>query len=326
MARNDLDGTGWLVEQKDSTLAKAYRSTSVIDAEFRPINMTSNTVQIPRIEDMDVEFIPKGGAYPEDQSGADTMTITAAKVGGALRIAEEDVEDEKLADYIEEKKGSAASSFAKKVDNAALGTTAARNGLTVPFTSLYRTLTTADADTGYTANANVRTGTLADLNGSDTDAYDMISELLEILETGDYFDESGVVAIAHPAFRRIFRDARDGQGRSLFMSDLVNGRQVDKILNVPIRYSVGAKTSATAVTKNAAAGGAKGVAGNPLFAIVQKQLAVVGRRKAFESVYIPGRDGLSALTDEDILKVRARIAAGYTVPEAHALFELVKAA
>lgn len=321
MARNVLDGTGWLPEQRDGTLAKAYRHTSVIDSEFRPINMTANSVEIPRIDDMDVEFIPKGGAYPEDQSSADTVHLKAAKIGGALRIAEEDVEDDQLADYLGEKKASAGSSFAKKVDNAGLGVTAAQSGVTVPFTSLYRTLTTADASTGYAANQNYMGGTLADGSA----VYSMLSGLLELVEMGDYYDDANVVAIAHPSFRRVFRDAKDGQGRPLFLTDYVNGANVDRILNLPIRWSNGAKTSAVPLTKVTGAGGAKGVQGNPLFAIVQKQLAVVGRRKALESVVIPGRDGLSALTDEDILKVRARIGVAYTVPEAHAIFELTHA-
>lgn len=317
MARNNLDGTGWLVEQRDSTLAKAFAHTSVIDSEYRAINMTANTVEIPRIEDMDVEFIAKGAAYPEDQSSADTVKISAAKIGGALRIAEEDVEDDKLADYVGEKKASAGSSFAKKVDNAGLGVTAAQSGVVVPFTSLYRTLTTADASTGYTADENYFGGATFDV--------DIFSEMLAQLEAGDYFDDSTLVAIAHPAFRRVLRDAKDTTGRPLFYSDVTAGGTIDRILNVPIRYSTGAKTSATPQTKVTGVGGAKGVAGNPLFALVQKPLAVVGRRKSLESVVIPGRDGTSALTDEDILKVRARIAVGYTVPQAHAIFEQTSA-
>lgn len=317
MARNSIDGTGWLVEQRDSTLVKAYAHTSVVDSEFRPINMTANTVEIPRIEDMDVEFIAKGAAYPEDQSSADVVSITAAKIGGALRIAEEDVEDDKLANYLEEKKSSAGSSFAKKVDNAGIGVTAAKNGVVVPFTSLYRTLTTADASTGYVANANHRGG--ASFDGDD------ISELLEIVESSEYYDDSDSVVIAHPSFRRVIRDLKDTTGRPLFVSDYVNGVRVDNVFNMRIRWTNGAKTSPTPQTVVAGAGGAKGAAGNPLFAIVQRKLAVVGRRKSLESVVIPGRDGLSALTDEDILKVRARIAVGYTVPQAHAIFEKTSA-
>jgi HK97 family phage major capsid protein len=317
MARNDIDGTGWLVEDKDSNVVQAFAHSSAWEKAARPVPMTANTVRIPRIEDMDVDVIPKGGAYGEDQSGADTVAISAAKFGKALRIAEEDVADTQLAPYLEAKKVSAASSFAKKFDNAALGTTAAANGLTVPFTSLYRALTNADADTGYAANANVRSGAAL--------TYDVLNDLIAVAEASDYYDESQVTAIAHPSFRTLLRGLKDGQNRPLFLTDIVGDRQIDRVLGLPILWSNGAKTSATAVTTNNAAGGAKGAAGNPLFAIVNRAYAVVGNRSPFESVTIPGRDGLAALTDEDILKVRVRKAAGVTMPQAHALFERTSA-
>lgn len=319
MARNDIDGTGWLVEDKDSNVVKAFAHTSAWERAARPVPMTANVVEIPRIEDMDVEVIPKGGAYGEDTSDADVVAIRARKFGKALRIAEEDVEDKKLADYLELKKQSAASSFAKKFDNAAIGVTAAENGTTVPFTSLYRTLANADATTGYTAGANLLTGAIADFD------YDALNDLIAIAEGSDYFDESATTIIAHPFFRRALRGIKDTTGRPIFFTDVVNGREVQRLLGTEILWSVGAKTSATAVTKNTAAGGAKGAAGNPLLAVVSKPYAVVGNRKPFESVVIPGRDGLSALTDEDILKVRTRKAAGVTMPQAHAMFELTSA-
>lgn len=319
MARNVLDGTGWLVEQRDSNVVKAFRRTSVVEAEFRTITMTANTVEIPRIEDMDVEFIAKGAAYPEDQSSADTMTISAKKIGGVLRIAEEDVEDDKLANYVDEKKTSAGSSFAKKVDNAALGTSAAASGVTVPFTSVYRALTTADATTGYTANANHVSMTVA--QSADIDDY--ISTALGLLEDGDYFNEDDLVWVASPRFRKMIRDLKDTTGRRLFVNDIVSGRAVPRLFDIPLRFTRGATVTATPATNPTTGTGVKGTAGNALLFLVQKQAAVFGRRKAFESVYIPGRDGLSALTDEDILKVRARIASGVTIPGAHAVIELV---
>lgn len=319
MARNDIDGTGWLVEDKDSQVVKAFAHTSAWERAARPINMTANTVEIPRIEDMDVDVIPKGSAYGEDDSSADTVTIAAKKFGKALRIAEEDVEDKKLADYLDLKKQSASSSFAKKFDNAAIGTSAAANGTTVPFTSLYRALTTADATTGYAANANVLTGAIADFD------YDMLNDLIAVAEGSDYYDETQINAIAHPSFRRVLRGLKDAQGRPLFLTDIVGGRAVDRVLGLPILWSNGAKVAATAMTAVTGAGGAKGTQGNPLFTIVNKALAVVGNRSPFESVLIPGRDGLAGLTDEDILKVRTRKAAGVTMPQAHALFELTSA-
>jgi HK97 family phage major capsid protein len=331
VARNVLDGTGWLIEQRDGALTRTFRATSVAQSEFRNINMTANTVRIPRVADMDVEVIAKGAAYPEDQSGADTVAFSAVKIGGALRIAEEDVEDDKLADFIEEKKGSAGSSFAKKVDNAAFGTTAASNGLTVPFTSLYRALTTADATTGYTANANLLTAVPTAID-TGAEVAGLLSQLIGLIEGGDYFDEAGLVWVLHPSFRGRFRNAVDTTGRPLFFTDYVNGARVERLFDIPVRYTTGAKTTAVATTRPGGAAGAtggatgvKGAAGNPLAFLVQRDLAVYGNRKPFESVYIPGRDGTSALTDEDILKVRGRVGIGYTIPGAHAGLELVTA-
>lgn len=319
MARNDIDATGWLVEDKDSTVVKSYAHTSAWEKVARPITMTANVVEIPRIEDMDVDVIPKGGAYGEETSDADVISIRARKFGKALRIAEEDVEDKKLADYLALKKASAGSSFAKKFDNAAIGVNAVENGTTVPFTSLYKALTTADATTGYTANANHRGALVAAFT------YDALNELISLAEDSDYYDESQVSIVAHPTFRRLLRGLKDTQGRPLFLNDVVGGRSVNTILGLPIEWSNGAKVSATAQTKVAGAGGVKGTTGNPLLAVVNKAAAIVGNRKPFESVVIPGRDGTSALTDEDILKVRARKAAGVTMPQAHAVFELLGA-
>lgn len=322
MARNDIDGTGWLVEQKDSQVVKAFAHTSAWERAARPINMTANTVEVPRIEDMDVDVIPKGSAYGEDQSSADTVTISAKKFGKALRIAEEDVDDDKLADYLDLKKQSAASSFAKKYDNAAIGTSAAANGTTVPYTSLYRALTTADSSTDYVANANVKLSTAAALD------YDDFNELLGVVEGSDYYDESQITAIAHPIFRRLLRGIKDSTGRPIFFTDVIAGREVARILGVPVLWSNGARVSATASTFGGASSGAagvKGTAGNPLLSLVNKPYAVVGNRTPFESVLIPGRDGLAGLTDEDILKVRTRKAAGVTMPQAHAILELVTA-
>lgn len=320
MARNDIDATGWLVEDKDSTVVKAYTHTSAWEKAARPVTMTANVVEIPRIEDMDVDVIPKGGAYGEETSDADVIAIRARKFGKALRIAEEDVEDKKLADYLALKKASAGSSFAKKFDNAAIGTSAAENGTTVPFTSLYRAITTADATTGYTANANHLSATVAAFAAAGA-AYDTLNSLIALAEDSPYYDESAMTIIASPYFRRILRGVKDGQGRPLFLTDFVNGRRVDNIFGIPIEWSVGARVTAVATTNPSGALGVKGTAGNPLIAVVNKAAAVVGNRKPFESVVIPGRDGTSALTDEDILKVRARKAAGVTIPGAHAVYE-----
>lgn len=321
VARNSIDGTGWLVEQRDSNVVKAFRRTSVWDQVARPLSMTSNVVEIPRIADMDVEFIAKGAAYPEDQSSADLVTVTAKKIGAVLRIAEEDVEDEKLADYVDEKKLSAGSSFAKKYDNAALGVNAAQSGVAVPYTSAYRALTTADATTGYTANANATT--IATAAFVDDAAYTALSGLLGLLEDGDYFNDGDLSWVMHPSFRARLRNVKDANKLPLFLPEYVNGREVLRLFGIPVYFTRGAKVTTAPTTNPAGALGVKGTAGNPLAFLIQKSAAISGTRKAFESVYIPGRDGTSALTDEDLLKVRARKAAGLTTPQAHAVLEII---
>ncbi|MFM9701131.1 phage major capsid protein, partial [Streptomyces europaeiscabiei] len=171
------------------------------------------------------------------------ISIRARKFGKALRIAEEDVEDKKLADYLALKKASAGSSFAKKFDNAAIGVNAVENGTTVPFTSLYKALTTADATTGYAANANHRGALVAAFT------YDALNDLISLAEESDYYDESQVSIVAHPTFRRLLRGLKDTQGRPLFLNDVVGGRSVNTVLGLPIEWSNGAKVSATAQTK-----------------------------------------------------------------------------
>lgn len=322
MARNDIDGTGWLVEQRDSDVVKAFAHTSAWEKATRSINMTANTVRIPRIEDMDVDVIPKGSAYGEDASTADTVAIAAAKFGKALRIAEEDVDDDKLADYLDLKKVSAASSFAKKFDNAAIGTSAADNNTTVPFTSLYRALTQADASTSYTANANVATATVAQTAANGL--YGRISALLALAEGSAFYDDAQMSFLAHPSLKGLLRNVVDAQNRPIFYTD-VNGQSViDRLFGVPVFWTNGAVVTATAMTiPTVAAAGVAGTAGNKLLGLVNRPYAVTGNRTPFESVLIPGRDGLGGLTDEDILKVRTRKAAGVTNPKAHAILEFI---
>jgi hypothetical protein len=49
-------------------------------------------------------------------------------------------------------------------------------------------------------------------------------------------------------------------------------------------------------------------------AFVNPELMLLGERSGPESVFIDGRDGLSALTDESILKMRARRGWAYGHP------------
>jgi HK97 family phage major capsid protein len=188
-------------------------------------------------------------------------------------------------------------SYAKVLDNACLAVTAAP-GTGIPFTSLYYLLSQTDNTIGYTANSNITTAATA---GAPT--YAEFSTALGNLETGDYFDPSTTMAIAHPSFRKYLRGVTDTTGEPIFIQGLAG--TPDTIFGVPITWSLGARTSATATASPT---------GRPLMCFVSSDLMLLGIRSGPESVFIDGRDGLSALTDESILKMRARRGWAYGHP------------
>jgi hypothetical protein len=112
-----------------------------------------------------------------------------------------------------------------------------------------------------------------------------------------------MVAIAHPAFRKSLRGVVDGQQRPIFVQGTAG--TPDTIFGVNVRWSLGAKLNATATPTPT---------GRPLMAFVNPELMLLGIRSGPESVFIDGRDGLSALTDESILKMRARRGWAYGHP------------
>lgn len=313
MARQTFES--WLPMEKDSTAMTRILQTSAVEALGRKLPMNSTTKSFPRSGAMAVDEVAKGAAYGEDSGVNDDIVLTAKKFGKAIRIAEEDIDDS-IVNVLETKKNEWGSAYGKFFDNATLGTSAAV-GAGVPFVSVYRALTTADASTGYTANANHTSSGAA---GAVTHA--LLSTTLTKAENSLSFDESGVIVIAHPSFKGVLREMVDGQGRPLYIEGQNNVSAT--IFGYPIRWSHGAKVTATATsTPPVAALGVKGTAGNPLLVVGQRDALMVGVRSGPESVVIDGRDGASALTDETILKVRARRAFGLAYPDAFSVLERV---
>lgn len=300
MVRNVYDD--WIPEEMDSDVIQRVNRVSAVEAYASRVPMGSDTKQVPRSAGVDVEVIPKGGVYGEDTSSNTDVTLIARKFGKAIRIAEEDINDS-LASIVSSKQRDWSTSYAKMLDNAALAVTAAMNGTTIPFTSVYNALTTADAEVGYTANANhVSTTTAVAVS------YDNLSAVLARVETGDFFDLPAMRVISHPAFREAMRGVKDTQGQPIFIQGHAGpeGRTPDTLFGIPIAWSLGARTSATATSAPAGAGGAKGVAGNNLLFVVNEDYLRLGIRSGPETVFIDGRGGLGALTDESILKLRSR--------------------
>jgi HK97 family phage major capsid protein len=311
MARNTLEA--WLPEDYDSTVIQRLAQTSVAETSLKSMPMSTETKSVPRSAGMGVEVVPKGGTYGEDESLNDDVVLTVRKFGKALRIAEEDIDDS-IADILTAKKTDWATSFGILLDNAVFAVTAATNGGTVPFTSIYKALSTTNAATGYTANAN-KLATAGALT------YDDISDLASLVEVGGFHDSSRALFVAHPSVMGAIRKLQDGNGEYIFTANPRQG-DPDTLFGYPIKFSNGLKTSATALSAPGGAGGVAGVAGNALIAFGNTDFAYVGKRSGPESVVIDGRSGLSALSDETILKVRARRAAAIAHEKAWAILEI----
>lgn len=316
MARNTMEA--WLRDEQGSDVIKRIEYYSVAESRFRAVPMSGATKTEPRMAEMSVAVVPKGSAYGEDVATNDEVMLTAIKFGSALRIAEEDIDDQ-IANVIEAKKLSWASSFGVLLDNAILGTSAAGNGTTVPFTSIYKAIVTVDATVGYSANANYA-------NVIATLTYDALSDLASKIE-GSGYGAPGNVFVANPVIKGAIRKIKDSTGAPIFTPSPRQG-DPDTLFGYPILWSNGAVVTATATATQGATlvgAGVKGTTGNPLIFFGNPDFALVGKRSGVESVVIDGRDGLSALTDETILKVRARRAFMLGNVKAWAVLEITTA-
>lgn len=311
MARNTLDQ--WLPEEFSSQVIIRVQQQSAIEAWARRIPMNTATLSTPRTAATSIQVVAKGGTYTEDTAANDQVILSVYKFGTAVRLAEEDLDDA-LADALQAKKLDWSTAYAKFLDNACLGTTAVANGTTVPFNSVYYSLTQTNATTGYTANANIlSTVTTVPLS------YANLSNILALLEASDFFDESRIGVIAHPTFKAMIRNVVDTQNRPIFVP--ANGLAIpdgnpgtDTIFGYPIKWSNGARLNATASSTPS---------GNVIAVFANLDFLLLGVRSGPESVVIDGKDGASALTDETLLKLRARRAFSIANENAMAILRIV---
>jgi HK97 family phage major capsid protein len=304
MTRANVDA--WIPEDWSSKVYTKIIANSAIEALATPVPMTADNKHLPRSAGVGINVTAKGQAYLEDTLTDDEIILTARKLTRLVRLAEEDLDD--LSGFIsvlDVKKSDWAGSYARFLDNACLGVTAAENGTTIPFTSLYNRLTTTDATTGYTANANrVQSLTATPLT------YDNFNDTLGLLEQGDYYDESNLFVVAHPYYKKAMRGIKDTSNIPIF--EVGKAGIPSTLFGLDIKWSIGAKTNATASVAPS---------GNPLLFVGNREHLVLGKRSGPESVVIDGRSGASATTDETLLKLRARRAFGTVFPQAFAVLE-----
>jgi hypothetical protein len=315
MAASDVDN--WIPEEEGGPVLQKINATSVVETVARQEPMSTLTKKVPRDGGVDFEgATTKGVAIAEDDSDVDTVLLTARKLARIIRLNDEDVEDTSdVANVISQKQLGWATAYGIGFDNSTLAVTAAENGTTVPFTSLYKVLRTTNASlpdgVTYTADENrVVSGTgvgVGPLN------YGNLSTLFGKLETGNYWTEADMVVIAHPAFRMLFRGILDTTGRPVFSENQsMAGAGGERLFGAPIRWTVGSRTSAVATNKPT---------GNPLLFVGNTNFLIKGNRSGPEYAVAGPNSGAGFTVDQTLLKFRTRRGFAVGHPAAWAVLE-----
>jgi HK97 family phage major capsid protein len=292
MARETFED--WIPVETGDRAIQALLQYSVTERIGRPENMASDTKQIPRSGDFAIAAVAKGASYGETSGTNGYVEMIARKVGGIIRIAEEDLVDSTV-DILATKRVDAARNMALFFDNATLGCSAAANGTTVLYTSVYKAVRTTDSAVSYTADDNYVS--------SSTVTYDNLSATLGTVEDSVWFDESNLFVAASPTFKAQFRGIKDTSGVPIFQ-DGTNSSPA-RLFGYPVEWTIGARTSHVNTYTPA---------GNPLLIIGNRNLLIKGMAKLSPQISStnPGFaiqraiNGQGFTTDEALMKAAMR--------------------
>lgn len=314
MAASDVDN--WIPEEEGGPVIQKIQASSVVEVEARQESMSTLTKKVPRDGGVDFEgATSKGVAIAEDAGDVDTVLLTARKLARIVRLNDEDVEDTSdVANVITQKQLGWARAYGIGFDNSTLATTAAENGTTVPFTSLYKVLRTTDNalpdGATYTADDNL----IQSATGSVDLAYADLSDLFGIGESSDFWEEAEMLVIAHPAFRGLFRGIMDDNNRPVFLENQSRTGQgtYDTLWNTRVRWTTGARTSAVGTNKPP---------GNPLLFVGNRQMLIKGNRSGPEYAVAGPNSGAGFTVDQTLLKFRTRRGFAVGDPRSWACYE-----
>ncbi|MGC5565332.1 phage major capsid protein [Streptomyces sp. FR-108] len=306
MARETFED--WIPVELGSTAIQALVRESATEALARPEPMASDTKQVPRSGEFAIANVSKGAAYGETAGTNDYVELIARKAGGVARVAEEDLLDSSV-DILDTKRQDAARNMAKYFDNATLAVSAASNGTTVPYTSVYKAVRTNNPATSYTADANYTAGAAT---------YANLSAVLADYEVSEFADFGNTFVIAAHEFRAAIRNILDSQNRPIFQEGMNPGE--DRLFGFPLTWSHGAKVSVTATATPS---------GNPLLIIGNRDLLIKGMAKLSPTIASPNpgfalqraNNGVGFLTDEALLKAAMRRGFAVGHEKAFAVFE-----
>jgi hypothetical protein len=315
MAAVDVDQ--WIPEEEGGPVLQKINASSVVEVVARQEPMSTLTKKVPRDGGVDFDgATTKGVAISEDDGDVDTVLLTARKLAKIVRLNDEDVEDTSdVANVVTQKQLGWARAYGIGFDNATLAVTAAENGTTIPFTSLYKTLRTTDAGlpdgVTYTADTNrVTSGT-----GTGPVTYANLSNLFGLLESGNYWSDADMGTIAHPMFRKLFRGLVDSQNRPIFLENqTLAGGNGDILFGTRIHWSLGARTSAVSTNKPT---------GNPLLFVGNMSMLIKGNRSGPEYAVAGPNSGAGFTVDQTLLKFRTRRGFAVGDPFAFAVLEYI---
>ena len=270
------EANGWIPEPKDSSVLTKVYQTSAVEAVARRVRMSSRTVSVPRFVSDGADIVLEHGNIPLQDGVADEVVLNAVKFANRFAISIEDDRDS-VADAINAKKAAWANSYSKKLDNACLGVTVAKDDTaTAPFKSVYFA---ANAASQMVATAGVLT-------------YEHLAVAFDVIETGDY--NGNLVVIAHPAFKNLLRNLKDVAGLRIdpLSNQLAGG--VPTLFGHDVVFSNGARTSAVATDAPT---------GAPLLIIGNRDNLILGVRDGIESAV---SNEARWVSDEVELKMRSR--------------------
>ena len=317
--RQDLENL--IPIETSQEVIQAVAKTSAIEQVAAPETMTSDTKNISRLGGFEVAAVAKGADYAFSTNTQDTVDLIARKIGGAAKVAEEDFVDtitgEGTMRRIEQEAGNA---LARTYDHACIGTTGAMNGTTVPFESIYYTLSQAQTTPwgNYAANANI---VQVARDATNVEWQDAIIQWLALYEESDFFDEGNTVLLASPMIKSVFRGVRDTEENPVFVTGQMTNGNPSLFGYSDFRLTTGARTNATM---------AKAPTGNPLVVIGNRTMIRRGLARTSAGM-VPGNpgvqwqraaQGLGFLSDEAIMKATMRRAFAVTVPQAVAVLEI----
>lgn len=294
MAYTDLTvANGWIPEQAGSEVLTEVQNVSAVERVGRRIRMTTDTYKTPRFPSVGADLVAEGATIPLLNPTLDHVILDAFKWADRFAQSVEDSQDS-VADFFAEAKKQWFSDWAVEFDNAALGVTAAKNGTTVPFTSVYKAA----------ADASNRIQTAGEVTFED------INTAFVELETSRWSAARDLVVIAHPSMLGAIRNLKDADGNRMVQYPLDNGAPT--IFGHELIVSHGAATS-TAPTHVPT--------GNPLLIVGSRRHLLVGVRSGPEYAVSDAPQWAN-----DVLELKTRVRRAFEPATGEAFYVVEKTA